>query len=295
MESLPAYITDVIKELYAQKTYYKALERHLEDINASKEEIEEAHLNLMLSKARLNGIFGCLYSRIIRDNIQLNFDTLKYEKLQPTIDIDKYYKSKNSCIPYIGSLVTSYARLELLTVIEECIGYDNILYMDTDSCFYRWTQEIEDRIKAYNEKCQKEAIEKGLVIEYKSYDGTVKRKILHKFDSEYDSRQSKTFKTLHAKCYALEPNGQLKCTIAGVSDYNSDKTISREEELGSIDNLKNGFVFNACGGTRADYSTIKAYDGVSGGGCVIIPTEKTMHEVRFNEQLFIVTDGEIKY
>ena len=88
------------------------------------------------------------------------------------------------------------------------------------------------------------------------------------------------------KCYALElTNGKLKITVAGVSRKGKDGT-TREEELGSIDNMISGFTFEKCGGTRADYSTIRKYEGYSGGGCAVLDTVKTIHEVLFQEGEF---------
>ena len=91
---------------------------------------------------------------------------------------------------------------------------------------------------------------------------------------------------MHAKCYAYVSGGKLKCTIAGVSAYeDSTRQYSREDELGEIDNLKDGFVFTRCGGVTVKYVdtaeigeyTYKGENLEVSSACIIEKGEKTLN------------------
>lgn len=293
---LPRYMQDTIDHFYREKTRLKKKENWLKENGGSDAEIEEAHLNLMLSKARLNGIFGCCYTRIIREQIKIDLDTLTFnDKWDSDQALYDYYNKKKSCLQYYhGVFCTAKARYELWYVISKVIGYENALYCDTDSCFYIPTPENQKRIKEYNDLCRADSEKRGLYVDYVDEEGNKCRKYYHSFDQEKDAFKSKTFKSLHAKCYALEPDGKLECTIAGVGKWNSDHTISREMELASIDNLESGYTFTECGGFRSDYKTIRPFDYSlhTGGGCCLLPTTKTLSNAEMNEPYFVSVDDD---
>lgn len=293
---LPPYMTDTIKYFYKEKTRLKELENHLKDIKAPIEEIQDTHRLLMLRKGMLNSIFGCTYTKIKRDNLVIDLKNYTYT-VDKTSSLDDYYEKFTSCMCYqLGVWTTALARYELYHIIKDLIGYENILYCDTDSAFFIPTEENIKRINEYNEKCRLDSEKNGYYVDYESYDGTIKRKYFHKFDFEKDHCKSKTFRYLHAKCYGLEVGGELNITVAGVpprSLYNGEY-ITREEELGKLDNLKNGFIFKKCGGTRADYSTIRDYNGFSGGGCAILNTTNELHDVICNDLYFYGMEEKVK-
>lgn len=264
-ETLPPYIMDVIDKYYVAKSETKAKlkkDPHNEDLLAQYNGVD---------KPKLNGIYGCCDTKPIRPEISLNED---FEfVIDNSGDLWDYYKRYNSCMPFqVGVFTTALGRYELYKITRDVIGYDAFLYSDTDSEFFRNSPEIEKRIADYRTECRRDSEENGFFVTLS--DGT--RKYYHDLSPEDDHLKSKTFRVLHAKCYALEPDGKLKCTIAGVSSKSADGTITREQELGSLDEFKPGKTFKACGGTRADYSTIRSYAGYSGGGCAILETEKTL-------------------
>ena len=97
----------------------------------------------------------------------------------------------------------------------------------------------------------------------------------------------KEFRFLHAKCYAYKDyDDKLHCTIAGVtSDNKKLKTDpdykTREDELGSLDNLADGMTFKECGGTTSlyidrdiEYIDIGKHVVEVAGACIIRQTEK---------------------
>lgn len=178
-----------------------------------------------------------------------------------------------------GEYLRPLSRYELFHWIRDVVGYDAFLYCDTDSAFYLDSPSIDYRVDQYNKECEKDSIEHGYYTTLE--DGS--KKYYHHLDYESDSGRAKVFKSLHAKCYALEyADGHMDITVAGVPKRGKDG-FTREEELQSIDNMVSGFTFERCGGTRADYSTIREYSGYSGGGCAILDTTKTIHELLFNE------------
>ena len=267
---LPEYITGTIKKYYKAKTDLK--------IKLETSDNEDLKLNYNLSKSKLNSVFGCTFTKPVRPEIAIdkNFNfSIDYK----ANTLDDYYKKKNSCLSYAwGCFTTSLARYELYTVIKDVVKYENFLYCDTDSAFFLASDEIERRIDEYNQKCLADSMKNDFSVTLE--DGT--KKYFHKLDREKDHRQSKTFKALHAKCYALETPKGLEITVAGVPKDGHGMT--REQELQTIDNLRDGFIFTTCGGTRADYSTITNYEGYTGGGCAILDTTKEIHEVLFREK-----------
>ena len=177
-------------------------------------------------------------------------------------------------------------------VVKYIIGYENFLYADTDSAFYLSTPEIDKRLTEYNARIHTAAMEHGAYITLE--DGTVKA--YDKFD--YDETENITeFVFLHAKAYSYIDNGKLKCVIAGVPDITDG--VTREEELGSIENFKSSFVFRINGGTRAIYNESLPHKIIENGyeielasSCLIEDTEKTLSDGLTKKELLYVNDGE---
>ena len=210
-------------------------------------------------KALLNAIYGMTATKLVRPHYTLDGDkiftlqTFEDEEAENAKQLRHYYRSYNSFMPYQYSLyTTAWARNALYTMIE-CAGYENFLYCDTDSIFYIKTPENEARLQAFAEECRQNAREAGAYVGDK-YLG-----------EPTDEAPIRAFRALHAKCYAMEEqnkNGdyELKVVIAGIPK-NSIKWINGEpvaksnaEELGSIDNLIDGFTFKHNGGTRCIYN-----------------------------------------
>ena len=167
--------------------------------------------------------------------------------------LKKYYKNFNNFMCYQYSCyTTAWARNALYRMIE-CVGYENFLYCDTDSVFYIETPENAFRMEEYRKQCIDAAIKAGAYVDDK-YLG-----------EPTDEPPLRAFRALHSKCYAMEEwdkkkgDYDLKVVIAGIPKK-SIKWIDGQpvektnaEELGHIDNLKDGFTFSHCGGTRCIY------------------------------------------
>ena len=195
---------------------------------------------------------------IIRDSYKMNDDYILTKQGQDDEDkenaLNKYYRSYNNFMPYQYAIyTTAHARDALFTMIE-CVGYDNFLYCDTDSVFYIETPENKIRMDEYAEQCRQRAIDGG------AYVGN---KYLGEPTNEPPLR---AFRAIHSKCYAMEEwnkkteQFELQVVIAGIPKK-STKWIdgapvvkTNAEELGNIDNLSDGFVFEHCGGTRCVYN-----------------------------------------
>lgn len=212
------------------------------------------------SKAFLNSIYGMTATAIIRDQYELDDDyifthkTFEDKQAEDEKQLKKYYRSYNSFMPYqFAVYTTAWARDALFTMIET-VGYENFLYCDTDSVFYIENDENKEKMKKYAEYCKNRAISAGAYVENK-YLG-----------EPTDEPPIRAFRALHSKCYAMEELNEktgeyeLQVVIAGIPKR-SIKWVDGQpiektnaEELGSIDNLKDGFVFTHNGGTRCVYN-----------------------------------------
>lgn len=235
------------------------------------------------TKNKLNGIYGMTATDIFRDTWDLQNDEWVNTVLRSDENIkatlDKYYKSYNSFNNYLhGVYTTAHARHWLIkTMIADIIGYDNYIYSDTDSVFFISNNDIIKRINDYNNRMI--GLNKKLGYGVKNVKGGIS--YYGTFEDEQDN--IKEFKFLHAKCYAYNNDTGLHCTIAGVTAKNKVTGITKEQELQDIDNLRTGFTFKECGGTRALYT----YNDIStyvyndcnipyADSCIILPVEKTL-------------------
>ncbi len=301
LDYLPKYYTDVTDFYFKGKSDFKDKVKELKEQKADANLIIEAETDLMKSKNGLNGMFGCCMTDICRADVTLKDGEWKTPKLTESDiaeKIDKYYFGKtwrNHCLHMQwGAETTLYGRLELIEYAEviasdkvlcEVTGSDGVLYSDTDSLFYISTPEIEEAIERLNGQKRKHAIEVGAYITKE--DGT---KIFYD-EFEKENELIGKFIFLHSKCYAYEIDGELFTTIAGVTARG--KKYTRSQELGKIENLKEGFTFVDCGGTKAKYikdTNIRLVNGnLTCGGCVITNTTKTLSNKEYIE------DNEISF
>lgn len=212
------------------------------------------------SKNKLNGIYGMTATDPVRMSCSFNFETLKWSESKATpldeiaAQLDKYYSNGNNFNPYsYGVYCTAWARYILLHVIQNIVGYENFIYCDTDSVYYLDPNgDIKAKLEAYNEKQIKLNKKKKLGV--KNLKG--KMSYYGVFSDEGDFKE---FRFLHSKCYAyVDMDDQLHVTIAGVTRDNKQPKdhpdyMTSAQELGSIDNLVDGFVFRQCGGTTSSY------------------------------------------
>ena len=234
------------------------------------------------SKNLLNGIYGMTATSIIRPSYEINQDSIIAKAVAEDKDEDdesklkKYYRSHNSFMAYQWALyTTAFARDSLMTMIEATGNgdgyvdpkhpenddltavYENFLYCDTDSVFYIKTPQNRSKMDEYEHICIERAKAGGAFVG-DNYLG-----------APTDEPHIKAFRGLHSKCYAMEEYDKkkkkyaLNVVIAGIPKraikWQRGKPVSRTnaQELGSIDNLEDGFTFSHCGGTRCVYNDIR--------------------------------------
>ena len=261
---LPDCIIKVVDKYFKGKSDKKALVHQLtEEFGKLDPKTVEAEFDLMQEKAGLNSIYGCTVQQALKDvfqiddNMNFSYKTKYISEQEVEEGLESYYSGKNNFLAYqLGCVVTSLARFELYQFIK-LIGYEYVLYSDTDSLFYISTPEIEKRIEEKNNELRKDAhfveLENG------------KREYYNEFTEEPDCL---AFKGLHSKCYGVVTSKGLEITIAGVpartiTGMEGDKPIyyTREEELAgsekdpikALDHLTDNFTFHINTGICALY------------------------------------------
>ena len=244
----PLPIADVIDDLFKKKSDYKIeYKKYRKKYGENDERTINALFNLNQSKKLLNAIYGCCSTAIVRAEDDIDWIAYYQHRVEDPYTserattlqekqkkIDKFYKSRNSFLPYqIGVMICSSARFELYEYITT-IGYENILYGDTDSLFYITDDDIEARVEALNR--EKHAAAPYIV------NSKGEEVYYDVFEEEPDIL---SFRGLHSKCYAVtqetEDGVELVATIAGVPKrtiigMNGEEPIylTREEEMSGI-------------------------------------------------------------
>ena len=291
---LPDCIINVVDKYFKGKSDKKALVHKLtEEFGKLDPKTIEAEFELMQEKAGLNSIYGCCCTQPLKDQLKIDdimkfsFRTKYITEAEVEEGLESYYTGKNNFLPYqIGCVVTSLARLELYEFIK-LVGYDHVLYADTDSLFYISTPEIEEKIEQKNAELKEAA-------HYVVLDSG-KKEYYNEFAAEPDCL---AFKGLHSKCYGVVTSKGLEITIAGVPartiiGMEGDKPIyyTREEELSgsekspirALDHLTDNFSFKINTGICALYIGAEGYGEVrepkilnidghvvhTAGGCVL--------------------------
>lgn len=251
---LPKFMINSVDKYFLGKSHYKNVVQELKEqgYKEDSDEIFNANMDLMKSKNGLNGIYGCTATAIVREEYKppLIGENWRTQTKSAAEQLEAYYKNRNNFNRYqFGIYTTSLARYELYEYIKT-IGYENVIYCDTDSIFYHSSHAIEKRIEELNEKKHLQAIENKAFVTMENG----KQIFYDVFEDEKEEIYQ--FRFLHSKCYAYKENGELHCTIAGVTqrsrDYLNDG-ITRVKELGNINQLKHGKVFEKCGGTSCKY------------------------------------------
>lgn len=220
---LPERFRDLIMDTYKKKTELKGVPDAEYEYNHQKALFNSFYGMAVQNPCKPGYIFDPATGLIGED-----FSRSEQELL------DKY--KKNGWFPYqVGVWCTSYARLQLHKGIH-CVEPLDFLYCDTDSVKYigDYKKEFEQLNKEYKDKAASALDPAG----NRHYLG------IYEPDADYLA-----FKTMGAKKYAYEDmSGKLHITISGVN-----KKLGAEE-LGSIENFKEGFIFRKAGGTESVYN-----------------------------------------
>ena len=203
---LPKPIIESVLDLYQDKTTLKGV---------SGSEVE-----YMLSKGMLNSVYGMMVTDIVKDNVTYE-DDWGVELVNPDEEIENYNDKMSRFLYYPwGVWVTAYARRNLWLGILSL--KDDYIYSDTDSVKFFNYEKHKPFFRGYNEWVEQKQI---ATLNYynidtellypKTIQGEVKVTGLWDYEGNYSR-----FKTLGAKRYLVEEDGELYLTVAGLSKRN---------------------------------------------------------------------------
>ena len=200
---LPTDFVKSILKLYVDKTELKG--------------VDGREVDYMQSKEKVNASYGMIVTDICRDEIvyEENWDNSE-------VDIEKSINSYNKSIrrflyyPW-GVWVTAYARKNLFTGIVEF--NTDYIYSDTDSIKGMNIDKHMEYIEKYNRnvirKLEKAMEYHNIPIEMtkpKNIKGEEKQIGIWEFENVYNR-----FKTLGAKRYMTDVNGDISLTVSGIN------------------------------------------------------------------------------
>ena len=201
---LPRPLIQTVLQLYKDKTELKG--------------IPEKLVEYMVSKGMINALYGMCVTEICKNEITYTNGEWGEEKADIEKLIDKYNKSNSRFLYYPwGVWITAYARRNLFTGIIEF--NDDYIYSDTDSLKVLNAERHAEYISNYN-KCVSKKVEQCLhyhdISTAEATPKTIKGipKPIGVWD--YEGRYTR-FKTLGAKRYITEQNGEIEITVAGVN------------------------------------------------------------------------------
>ena len=207
------------------------------DKKTSLKHVAGMEYEYMKSKNRVNSVYGMMVEQIIKEIIEYNdIDKLLHSR-QPNEDeaaeqLKNYYTPmQRKFLAYQwGITVTAVARVRLQEMIDMC-GND-FVYCDTDSCKMLNPEKYLKTFDEYNKKWIEYADKCGCDYYAFTKDGEKQIVGMADYEGNYDK-----FKTLGAKKYAVEKNGELEITIAGVPKK------AGAQLMGSLDNFRIGYRF----------------------------------------------------
>jgi len=204
---LPKPIIESVLELYQNKTELKG--------------VKGKEVEYLVSKGMINSTYGMCVTDIIQEtNTYQEGEWVKVEN-DKSKQLETYNKSKKRFLFYPwGIFITAYARSNLWTgIINASTDY---CYSDTDSLKLENAKEHEGYFKAYNDliirklnaMCTYYNIDPSL-LSPKTIKGVSKPIGVWDYEGTYSR-----FKTLGAKRYLIEEEGELEITVAGLSKRN---------------------------------------------------------------------------
>ena len=203
------------------------------------------------AKICVNTIFGACAQKAIRDEYSavigdgIDFTKTSWEKNLEEMDNSEVDKKQEKRFPFLWGLWTaSLTRLKLWELLK-IVGWENVIYWDTDSCKYQGPKM--DGVQEYNEMIARQCEKRGVVVEKKDgkkvYIGIAEDE--HP-QAEYGYRE---FRFLHAKCYAARTcDGTLESTIAGVGKKEGQAALKD-----GIENLNDFLIIEDAGGQMLTY------------------------------------------
>ena len=209
------------------------------------------------SKICINTIFGACAQKVVRDEYDvealeegISANKTKWQDKIQKMDDKEVAKKQKMKFPFLWGLWTSsLSRLALWDLLK-AVGWERVIYWDTDSCKYegkkcKAVESYNAKVVALNKEAGVDVVnpKKGPV-----YIGVAEDEFP---GVEYGYKE---FTFLHSKCYAAlawdkkAGSYQVATTIAGVG-----KAEGRAAMDGDISNLKYGLTINPAGGNKVTY------------------------------------------
>lgn len=189
---LPDYLLTPLFTVYEQK---EKIGKQLKS-DPDNDDLRQLYMS---TKGKLNSFYGMTVAR-------LNLSQWEYDGEWREVPNSTYEQEKSHSVlsPYWGIYITAYTRLTICTAIA-ALG-DAAYYSDTDSIKHSHSDEYfnkfnENMLKINAYMCRKYGLDEKIFSRLGTFD----------FEGTYDR-----FKTLGAKRYITETNGDLSCTVAGL-------------------------------------------------------------------------------
>lgn len=238
-EYLPAAITDPIVAMYGNKTALKGVAGQEVNYRSAKEDI--------------NGVYGSISMDPVRTDYEFNAEDGSFTPTLPSIEdaLDKYNNSRSRYLFYPwAAWVTAYSRYILLMTMYDLIDAGvTVMYCDTDSIYHKPSPKAQSIIDRVNGEVRERLSTAMHHRWFYATDGEVEDALapkdtkgvrhhigLFEVDGHYDN-----FKTLGAKRYAVEKDGEFKITVAGLSK----KAASYIKEIGGMEAFVDGLTVPA--------------------------------------------------
>ena len=204
----------------------------------------------VFSKICVNTIFGACAQKTVRDEYVLDIDSMEiaHTSWQNNLDgksDDEVLKSQKKKFPFLWGLWTSsLTRLELFKMLK-IVGWENVVYWDTDSCKYEG--EKKAAIELYNKGIRDLCVSRNAIFIRDSREICIGSAEDEHPEDVYGYTE---FRFLHAKCYAARTRNGVETTIAGVGKLEGVKALN-----GNLDNLDDGLYIADAGGNKLHYIT----------------------------------------
>lgn len=255
-DSISLYDFKVMNKGYLPTEFVKSI-LYLYNDKTRLKDVAGMEIEYLLSKERINSAYGMAVTDICRPKIEYSPIAWTSEPPNITEVIKKNNESAKRFLYYPwGVWVTAYARYNLFTAITE-LG-DDYVYSDTDS------------VKFINYNCHKQYFD--------NYNTTIRRKLLralkyHKLSPELiepennkgkkillgawdDEGVYTRFKTLGAKRYMVEKNGEIKLTVAGLNKGKAIEYMKKEYGDKVFENFEEGLYIPATNTNKLTHTYI---------------------------------------
>lgn len=204
------------------------------------------------AKICVNTIFGaCAQKRVREEHIlTINEDGMMYETAnwQYVIhekDDKALINLQKNRLPFLWGLWTSSLTRLKLYELQKAVGWENLIYWDTDSVKYQG--EKMEEVRAYNDNIVEQCKARDAVVR----KGTGQTVYIGVAEDEHPSETYgyKEFVFLHAKCYAVRTaSNDIEVTISGVQ---KDKGVKAMKN--NLENMRDGFFIKDAGGLALAY------------------------------------------